>query len=315
MSTTTSREVTRYLKRKLNNGQEIPVAGFGVYAISKRNTFDLVYEALVQGYRHIDNAVLYGNEKEAAQAVEQFVNDSNGKVKRSDIWYTTKIYDGDHGYERTRAGVEAIAGRVKEHIGYVDLVLVHSPLSNREKRLGTWKALQEYQGDPGNGTLQINSIGVSNYGIRHLEELFSWEGYKVKPVLNQLELHPWLPHIELRKYLEKHDIEAEAYSPLTQGYNLDDPELLALEKKYKVSKIEILLKWSYLQGFIVLAKTGKKERVKQNLEVLPETGVVQLDEGIVRALDKPGSKESFVWGGGSGAVDVPRPFRPLGLEG
>lgn len=288
--------VTRYTKRKLNNGTLIPIAGYGVYTLTSKETVELVYEALKQGYRHIDTAVLYGNEKESAQAVAKFIKDSNGKVKREDIWYTTKIYDGDHGYNETRTGIDKIAARVKEHIGYVDLILVHSPLSNKKKRLGTWQALQELYEDPKNDTLEVKAIGVSNYGEKHLEEIFNWEGYKVEPVLNQLELHPWSPQPKLRDFLKKHDIAAEAYSPLTQGYNLNDPELLLLAQKHKVDKAEILLKWSYLQGFIVLAKTSKKERIKQNLEVLPESGELLLDEDIVKAFDKPGSNKLFIWG-------------------
>lgn len=290
-------KVDRHTKRKLNNGQEIPVAGYGVYTLTQKETVDLVYEALKQGYRHIDTAVLYGNERESAQGVAKFLKDNEGKVKREDIWFTTKIWNSDHGYNETKAAVDKIAAQVKEHIGYVDLLLVHLPKSNKEKRLGTWKALQELQQDPKNGSLEIRSIGVSNFGVKHLEELFAWDGFQVKPVVNQLELHPWLPHHKIRDFLVKHDIAAEAYSPLTQGENLDDPELLQLAEKHKINKVEILLKWSFLQGFIVLAKTAKVERIKQNLEVLPESGSILLDEDIVKALDKPESHQVFTWFG------------------
>lgn len=290
-------KVDRHTKRKLNNGQEIPIAGYGVYTLTPKETVDLVYEALKQGYRHIDTAVLYGNERESAQGVAKFLKDNQGKVKREDIWFTTKIWNSDHGYNETKTAVDKIASQVKDHIGYVDLILVHSPKSNKEKRLGTWKALQELQQDPNNGSLEIRSIGVSNFGVKHLEELFAWDGFKVKPVVNQLELHPWLPHHKIRDFLVKHDIAAEAYSPLTQGENLDDPELLQLAEKHKINKVEILLKWSFLQGFIVLAKTAKAERIKQNLEVLPESGTLLLDEDIVKALDKPDSHQVFTWFG------------------
>lgn len=308
-SHTFSRQLTRNTRYRLNNGQHIPVAAFGVYDIPLSQTFDMVYEALKQGYRHIDTAVEYGNEKESAQAVAQFVKDSQGKVKREEIWYTTKIYTTDHGYEKTKRAVADIASRVKPYIEYVDMILIHTPLSNKTKRIETWKALQEFNLDPANEVLRINTIGVSNFGIAHIEELLNWDGLVVEPAVDQIELHPWLPQIELREYLVRKNILIEAYSPLTTGYKLQDPELLELEHKYKIPRAEMLLKWSYIQGFIVIVKTATKSRVKQNLAVLPDPpspadtlddtsnqGKIDLDINIVEALDKPNAHESVVWG-------------------
>ncbi|KAK6457363.1 Aldo/keto reductase [Scheffersomyces xylosifermentans] len=290
---TTSAQLTKTSKAKLNNGKEIPVAGYGVYLVTKETANELVYQALKDGYRHVDSAVGYGNEKEAAEGVARFLKD-HPEVKREDIWFTTKIPNQSHGYEKTKKQVEAIADDVKASIGYVDLVLIHSPKSDKERRLETWKALQEYTQD--NDTLWIKSIGVSNYGVAHLEELFAWDGYKVKPVVNQLELHPWLPRTELIQYLTKHEILAEAYSPLTQGDKFNDPELLELEKKSGISKTDILLRWSYLQGFIVLAKTSTPSRIIQNLNALPDSGSVELPDYVVEALHKPDSADVITWG-------------------
>lgn len=302
---TTSIQLTANSTYKLNNGLQIPVAGYGIYLVPKHQTQEYVYTALDVGYRHIDGAVGYGNEAEAAKGIHQFLQD-HPDVKREDIWFTTKIRNSEHGYEKTKAEVEGIAQRVKEWIGYVDLVLLHSPKSSPELRLASWKALQEYV-QP-NNTLHVKSLGVSNFGVRHLEELLNWDGLLVKPVLNQLELHPWSPKLQLREYLAKHEILAEAYSPLTQGAKTNDPELLELEHKYGVLRFEILLKWSYIQGFIVLAKTVNKDRIKLNFEILPpgqpaedalgeEThyGKVDLDLNILEALDKPDSDEIFTW--------------------
>lgn len=304
---TVAKQLTRTTKYKLNNGQYIPVAGFGVYLLPPAETFNLVYEALLQGYRHIDSAVIYGNQKETAQAIAQFIKDHDD-VSREDIWFTTKIWNADHGYDETKKAVAQIAADVKLHIDYVDLVLVHSPLTNKEKRVGTWKALSEFTHNPNNGVLPIRTIGVSNYGVEHIEEILAIDGPVVVPAINQLELHPWLPRVALREYLTQKGIAIEAYSPLTQGQRLDDPELLELEHKYKIPKAEILLKWSYLQGFIVLAKTAKTERIKQNFEVLPEghgtsdtlhegsnLGKIDLDPNILGALDKPDSHEVLTW--------------------
>ncbi|KAG5419145.1 hypothetical protein I9W82_002912 [Candida metapsilosis] len=293
-------KVNKSSTAKLSNGRYIPVAGYGTYLIPAEKAATLVYDALAAGYRHIDTAISYKNQRQVAQGIANFLAE-NPNVKRSDVWFTTKIANQNQGYENTRKAVQQISNDIKEFIGYVDLILIHSPKTSAEKRLGTYKALQEYVLDPNNETLEVKSIGVSNYGISHLEELFKWEGLQVRPVINQLELHPWLPRTDLRKYLDEHDIVAEAYSPLTQGYKLDDPELLQLSKKYKLSPAEILLKWSYLQGFVVLVKTENPKRIKENLNVLPDADSngegIDLDNEILKTLDKPDSSVVLTWGG------------------
>lgn len=306
---TSSIQLTTQSTYKLNNGLHIPVAAFGTYLIDKSKASDLVYKALEDGYRHIDTAIAYRNQGEVAQGIAKFLKD-HPDVKREDIWFTTKIDNRSQGYEQTKKAVELIAKEVKPYIDYVDLILIHSPKTSKELRLGTYKYLQELVLNPSNEVLNLKSVGVSNYGVAHLEELFNWEGYLIKPVVNQLEVHPWLPRLKLREYLYKHDILVEAYSPLTQGYKLNDPELLDLAKEFNISKIEILLKWSYLQGFIVLVKTDKPERIIQNLNVLPpgkkdddelqekvNLGVVDLDPAILERLNKPESQEVLTWGG------------------
>lgn len=295
--------LNKYSTVRLNNGQHIPIAGFGTYLIPAEKAATLVYDALAAGYRHIDTAIAYKNQRQVAQGVSKFLQD-NPKVQRKDIWFTTKIANQNQGYEETQKAVQQISDDTKKFIDYVDLILIHSPKTSAKERLGTYKALQEYVLDPNNRTLNVRSIGVSNYGVEHLEELFHWEGLQVKPVINQLELHPWLPRVELRKYLEEHDVLVEAYSPLTQGYKLDDPELLELSKKYNLGPAEILLKWSYLQEFIVLVKTENPKRIKQNLSVLPDVGErvdsegkLDLNSEILEALNKPESKVVLTWGG------------------
>ncbi|KAG7194069.1 uncharacterized protein KQ657_004777 [Scheffersomyces spartinae] len=292
---TTSILVNRASKYKLNNDKLIPVIGYGLYLVPKGDAARLTYEALKAGYRHVDTAEYYNNAVEAAQGVASFLND-HPEVERGDIWFTTKLTNEQQGYEATVAALEKIGKELKPYIKYVDLVLLHSPLTSKEKRLGSWKALQEHTVD--NDALWVKSIGVSNFGVDHLKELFEAEHFYIKPVLNQLELHPWLPRVELRQFLVKHDILPEAYSPLTQGYKLDDPELVSLAEKYKVNKVEILLRWAFLQGFIVLVKSNKPERIAQNIDVLPVDtyGKIDLELEILDALDKPESNEVLTWG-------------------
>ncbi|KAH3666573.1 hypothetical protein WICMUC_005642 [Wickerhamomyces mucosus] len=270
---------------KLNNGKTIPVSGFGLYQTPPDVTTKLTYEALKVGYRHIDSAKIYGNEAEGAQGIANFLKD-HPNVKRSDIFFTTKIWNDDHGYELTKKAIETSLEKTQD-IEYIDLFLIHSPKSDKEKRLGTWKALQEAV-----STGKVKSIGVSNYGTKHLDELYSWDGLTIKPVINQVELHPWLPRKDLQKYAEKYDYLLEAYTPLTQAKKFDDPELVSIAKKHGYTPAQVLLRWSYAQGFIPLAKTATIERIKPNFTVLDD---VELDEEDYKLLDKPDSYEVLTW--------------------
>ncbi|CCH43354.1 Prostaglandin F synthase 1 [Wickerhamomyces ciferrii] len=270
----------------LNNGLKIPVSGFGLYQIPVEDSTKLTYEALKAGYRHIDSAQAYQNEEEGAKGISQFLKE-NSDIKRSDIFFTTKIKNGEHGYEESKKSIEKSLAKVSPYIDYIDLFLVHSPISSKEQRLGTWKALQEAV-ESG----KVKSIGVSNFGTPHLDELYAWEGLKNKPVVNQLELHPWLPRKDLQAYGKKYDYLLEAYSPLTQAKKLDDPELVSIAKKHNVTPAQILLRWSYDQGFIPLAKTVNVDRIKENFNVLDN--VPKLSDEDYKILDKD-SYEVLTW--------------------
>ncbi len=271
----------------LNNGEKIPVSGFGLYQTPPGQATDITYQALKVGYRHIDSAQGYNNEEEGAKGIAQFLKE-NPSVKRSDVFFTTKIKNGFHGYEESTRVIQESLKKVSPYIDYIDLFLIHSPMSDKEKRLGTWKALQEAV-DSG----KVKSIGVSNYGTPHLDELYAWEGLKYKPVVNQLELHPWLPRKDLQEYGKKYDYYLEAYSPLTQAKKLDDPELVSIAKKYGFTPAQILLRWSYDQGFIPLAKTVNVDRIVENFTVLDK--VPKLDDEDYKLLDKPNSYEVLTW--------------------
>ncbi|KAH3687256.1 hypothetical protein WICPIJ_001772 [Wickerhamomyces pijperi] len=277
--------ITKNSRYTLNNGRTIPITGFGVYQTPASKATTLVYEALKVGYRHIDSARIYQNEEESVAGIAQFLKEFPD-VKREDIFYTTKIWNEEQGYETTKIAIESSLERAKD-IQYIDLFLIHSSLTNKEKRLGTYKALQEAV-----ATGKVKSIGVSNYGTHHLDELFAWEGLTIKPVVNQVELHPWLPRKDLQEYAKKHDFYLEAYTPLTQGQKFDDPELVAIAKKHGYSVVEVLLRWSYDQGFIPLAKTATVARIKPNFDVLDH---VVLDAEDLKILDKPDSYEVLTW--------------------
>lgn len=255
---------------KLSSGHTIPSIGLGVYQTPPEQTAAIVKTALGLGYRHVDSAQFYHNERGTSEGILQFLEESKGAVKRSDIFYTTKIADPNHGYEPAKQSIakslEKLQGDGRDPnrtLGYIDLVLIHSPLTNKEKRLGTWKALQEAVAE---GT--IKSIGVSNYNTHHIDEILQWDGLKVKPAVNQIELHPWLQRIDLVKYSRGNGIALEAYSPLARGQKLDDPQLQAYAKKYNKTPAQILIRWSLQSGFITLPKSVREDRLKSNFDVL-----------------------------------------------
>lgn len=273
---------------KLNNGLTIPVSGFGVYQTPPAVTKKIVYEALKAGYRHIDSARAYSNEKESGEGIAQFLEEFP-EVKRSDIFFTSKINSQSQplSYDDAVAYLEESYQKIKDTAGYYDLFLIHSTYPDKATRLNEYAALQDFVAQG-----KIKSIGVSNYGTTHLDELFAWDGLKIKPVVNQLELHPWLPRKDLQAYAKKYDHYLEAYSPLTQAKKFDDPELVAIAKKHGKTPAEILLRWSYDQGFIPLAKTATVSRIKGNYDVLNN---VQLDEEDAKTLNKPDSYEVLTW--------------------
>ncbi len=270
----------------LNNGQKIPISGFGLYQTPPDQTVELTYEALKAGYRQIDSAKLYENELESAQGIGKFLKDYPN-VPRSEIFYTTKLFNDAHGYENAKKGIKESLDRVEPHIGYIDLLLIHTPIADKERRLGTWKALQEVV-----ETGKVKSIGVSNYGTKHLDELYSWDGLKIKPVVDQVELHPWLPRKDLQEYAKKYDFYLQAYAPLTQGQKFEDPDVSAIAKKHGYTGPEVLLAWSYYQGFIPIAKTATVKRIEPNYTTLDR---VKLDEEDLAKLNKPNSYEVLTY--------------------
>ncbi|GMG30347.1 unnamed protein product [Ambrosiozyma monospora] len=259
---------------KLNSGHSIPAIALGVYQTPKDVAGSIVTKALDSGYRHIDSAAGYHNEQEVADAIGAWLK-LNPSVKREEIFYTTKVWDTDHGYDKTKKQVELSLEKAKA-IGYIDLVLVHTPRSNYESRHGTWIALQEAV-ESG----KVKNIGVSNYGIKHIKELLSYPDLKVKPAVDQIELHPWLQQTELVKYLKEQGIEVEAYSPLVQAKKVDNPVVGELQKKYGKSYAQILIAWSLAKGFIPLPKTVTESRLIPNLE----SADIKLSSEDIKKLD------------------------------
>jgi len=241
-------------KLKMNNGLEIPVLGLGVYRTEPgESTSNSVSSALKIGYRHIDTARLYGNEESVGKAIRE------SGIPRNQIFVTTKLWDSDHGYDSTIAACEKSLKKLD--IEYIDLYLIHSPNPGKEKRLSSWKAMEKMVEEG-----KVKSIGVSNYGIHHLKELFDSKP-KILPAVNQVEIHPWLTRNKIVDYCQENNIIVEAYSPLTKGQKLNDPTLKKMASKYNKSTAQILIRYGIDRGMVTLPKSVHENRIKDNAEV------------------------------------------------
>jgi diketogulonate reductase-like aldo/keto reductase len=227
-------------KYRMNSGHEIPVLGYGVYQTPADVTSEVVQHALKVGYRHVDSAVAYRNEAPSAEGMKK------SGIKREELFFTTKIPPKDMSYDTAKNHIDntlKITG-----FDFVDLYLLHSPYGGKENRIGAWKALVE-----GVEAGKIRSIGVSNYGVHHLDELEAWiteteakEGKGKGGVIsiNQVELHPWLARPDIAEWCKKRGVLLEAYCPIVRAQKNDDPLLQPLAKKYSKTPSQILIRWS-----------------------------------------------------------------------
>ncbi len=238
---------------KLNSGNKMPAIGFGTWKIllnGKAKT--AVLTALESGYRLIDTARIYGNEKGVGEAVREC------GIKRQEIFVTTKLWNWDQGYEKSFQAFDASIGRLG--LDYVDLYLIHWPAT--EKRGESWRALEEIQASG-----RAKSIGVSNYTVKHLQELMN--SSKTVPAVNQVEFHPFIykDQRELLAFCKSHNIIVEAYSPLAHGYRVDDPTISKLAGKYSKTNGQIMLRWAIQHGTVPLPKASSPEHIKENIDV------------------------------------------------
>lgn len=254
---------------KLNNGIEIPLLGLGTYKTNPgAETRNAVRYALEIGYRHIDTAALYANEKDVGLAVNQ------SGIAREKIFITTKVWNSDQGYAKTLKAFDE--SRKKLGSDYVDLYLIHWPLP--ETRKETWKTLEKLYADE-----IVKSIGISNYTIKHIEELLSY--CEIVPAINQVELSPFLQQPELVNYCNGKGIVVEAYSPLTRGKKFNDKRLHELSGKYSKSPAQIMLRWALQYDTIILPKSANPERIRENTEIFDfEISVEDMD--YMRSFDE-----------------------------
>lgn len=263
----------------LNNYVKIPRFGLGVYQSGRgRATENAVAWALEAGYRHIDTAAMYGNEAEVGAMVKRAIDE--GRVRRDQVFVTTKLWNSDHGYDQALKAFDTSYKRLG--LEQIDLFLLHWPVP--EGRRDSWRALERVLGEG-----RVRAIGVSNYMVHHLEELLGHA--KVAPAANQIELHPWCQQRDVVSFCQQHEIAIVAYSPLTKGMKLGDRTLVALARALGRSPAQVLLRWSLQRGFVTIPKSAKRERIVENAALFD----FALDEAQMVALDAVNTENHITW--------------------
>ena len=238
---------------RLNNGVEIPQLGFGVYQVPPEDTADAVSTALEIGYRHIDTAEMYGNEKGVGEAV------ARSGIDRGEVFVTSKLNNGFHRRDDALRAFDQSLGDLG--FEYLDLFLVHWPLPGIDvDYVETWRAMEEIYASG-----RCRAIGVSNFQAHHLRRLFAET--EVRPAVNQIEVHPYLAQEELRAFDADHEIVTEAWSPIAQGKVLDDPAVVRVAERYSRTPAQVVLRWHVQRGDVVFPKSVNRERMQQNFEL------------------------------------------------
>jgi 2,5-diketo-D-gluconate reductase A len=257
---------------ELNDGNLIPQLGFGVFQIDPSETAQAVQTALEAGYRHIDTAEMYRNEKGVGDGIR-----ASG-IDRADVFVTSKLNNGFHRPDDARkAFAETLAALGFDH---VDLFLIHWPLPTRYDGdfVSTWKTLEEFKRDG-----RARSIGVSNFQVAHLQRLA--DETDTVPAVNQIEAHPYLLNDEVRKFGEGRGIATEAWSPIAQGAVLDDPVIEAIAGELDRTPAQVVLRWHIQRGSIVFPKSSNPARIRENIELFDfELGAEQVAR--IDALDR-----------------------------
>lgn len=235
-------------KARLNDGKEMPMLGFGTWQLKDgKEATAAVLKALETGYRHIDTAAIYGNEESIGKAVME------SNIPRDEIFITTKIWNDAHN-DPMKAFNESLK---RLRMDYVDLYLIHWPVNERNE---TWQAMEEILQHG-----KARSIGVSNFTIRHLEELMGQS--EIVPAVNQVEFSPFLYQKDLLDFCKSSKIQLEAYSPLSRAKKLDDPRLKSIAQKYNKSPAQIMLRWSIQHSVVVIPKSRHPDRIKENADI------------------------------------------------
>jgi diketogulonate reductase-like aldo/keto reductase len=255
---------------RLNDGHRIPCLGLGVFQMDPgTQTQQAVRWALEAGYRMIDTAALYDNETDVGAGVRE------SGVAREEVFVTTKLWHSEHGFDSSQRAFRASLQRLG--FDYVDLYLIHWPRApSPADRLASWRGLVKLQEEG-----LCRSIGVSNYTVRHLEEILA--DSKTVPTVNQVELHPFVYDPELHAFCTRHGIRLEAWAPITRGKQFDHPTVARLAQDHRKSPAQVLLRWGLQHGFVEIPKSAHQDRIRENAQVFDFT-LSAADMGALDAL-------------------------------
>lgn len=251
------------------NGVKMPIVGYGVYQVSKEECERCVLDALAVGYRSIDTAQSYFNEEQVGNAIFK------SGVPRKDIFLTTKVWIEHYGYEEAKKAV--LESMRKLQTEYLDLVLLHQPFSDY---YGAYRALEDLYGEG-----KLRAIGVSNFYPDRLVDIASFS--RIKPMVNQVETHPFHQQTEAKKWMDKYGIQMEAWAPFGEGRGglFENPVLAQLAEKYNKTTAQIVLRWHIQRGVVVIPKSTHKARMEENLQVF-DFVLEPEDMNRISALDK-----------------------------
>ncbi|PDZ06366.1 aldo/keto reductase [Bacillus cereus] len=239
----------------LHNGVEMPWFGLGVFKVEDGpELVEAVKSAIKAGYRSIDTAAIYGNEKAVGEGIRAGIKEAG--ISREDLFITSKVWNSDQGYETTLAAYEESLKKLE--LDYLDLYLVHWPVEGKYKE--SWRALETLYKEE-----RVRAIGVSNFQIHHLQDVLA--GAEMKPMINQVEYHPRLTQKELQAFCKEQGIQMEAWSPLMQGQLLDNETLQEIAHKYGKTTAQIILRWDLQNEVVTIPKSTKEHRIVANADI------------------------------------------------
>lgn len=270
-------------KVKLPSGHLMPQMQLGLYMMSGREVTAAVPWALAAGYRGFDSAQMYHNEKEAGQAIHKYLSSSENSLSREEVFYTSKLDSCSTSYDAVRRSIRNSVDKCG--LGYIDLFLLHSPYGGPQARLTSWRALEDaiMAGE-------VKSGGVSNFGVRHIEELIA-SNPRIKPSVNQIEVHPFNTNVDIREACARHGIVVEAYGPLARAMRMKNRTILELSKKYSCTPGQLMVRWSLQHGLVPLPKSMRKERLIENVDV----GGFEISEEDMSKMDALDEKLVTDW--------------------
>ncbi|MCI8457619.1 MAG: aldo/keto reductase [Mammaliicoccus sciuri] len=239
------------------NGNSIPALGLGTFRVENNDECrEAVKHAIISGYRHIDTAQTYHNEEKVGQGIKEGLEATG--LNREDLFITTKLWMTDYGRENVQSAYEASLKRLG--LDYVDLYLIHWPGQDKDLIIETWKSMENLYNEG-----KIKNIGVSNFHVHHLEELL--QEASIKPVINQIECHPYLTQKELRAYLEAQKIVAQSWSPLMNGQILEDEVVKEIANELGKTPAQVIIRWNIDEKIVVIPKSVTPSRIEENLNV------------------------------------------------